>query len=71
MVEPLTTEELGIVEETVLSLLRKGKAEAKPSRQIIAELQSLGIDLGGRPDTRVAGHHAQIAPQRLPDLRQQ
>jgi hypothetical protein len=49
MVEPLTTEELGIVEETVLSLLRKGKVEAKPSRQIIAELQSLGIDLGGDP----------------------
>ena len=43
------TEQLTIVEETVLSLLGRGKINAKPSRQIIAELQSLGIDLGADP----------------------
>jgi len=43
------TEQLTIIEETVLSLLGKGKVNAKPSRQIIAELQSLGIDLGSDP----------------------
>ena len=43
------TEQLTIVEETVLSLLGKGKINAKPSKQIIAELQSLGIDLGADP----------------------
>ena len=43
------TEQLTIIEETVLSLLGKGKVNAKPSKQIIAELQSLGIDLGADP----------------------
>jgi len=43
------TEQLTVVEETVLSLLGKGKINAKSSRQIIAELQSLGIDLGADP----------------------
>ena len=43
------TEQLTVIEETVLSLLGKGKINAKPSRQIIAELQSLGIDLGADP----------------------
>ena len=42
-------EQLDIVEETVVSLLGKGKVNAKSSRQIIAELQSLGIDLGSDP----------------------
>ena len=43
------TEQLTVIEETVLSLLGKGKINAKPSKQIIAELQSLGIDLGADP----------------------
>jgi hypothetical protein len=43
------TEQLTIIEETVLSLLGKGKVNAKPSKQIIVELQSLGIDLGADP----------------------
>jgi hypothetical protein len=43
------TEQLTIIEETVLSLLGKGKVNAKSSKQIIAELQSLGIDLGADP----------------------
>lgn len=43
------TDELTVIEEVVLSLLGKGKVNAKPSRQIIAELQSLGIDLGSDP----------------------
>ncbi len=43
------TEQLTVIEETVLSLLGKGKVNAKPSRHIIAELQSLGIDLGADP----------------------
>ena len=43
------TEQLTIIEETVLNLLGKGKVNAKPSKQIIAELQSLGIDLGADP----------------------
>jgi len=37
------TEQLTIIEETVLSLLGKGKVNAKPSKQIIAELQSLAL----------------------------
>lgn len=44
-----TIDELTVIEETVLSLLGKGKANAKPSRQIIGELQALGIDLGSDP----------------------
>ncbi|MCS7187605.1 MAG: hypothetical protein RMK89_11730 [Armatimonadota bacterium] len=47
--------ELTVLEETVLSLLGKGKVNAKSSKQIIYELQSLGIELGSDPTRELRG----------------
>lgn len=56
------TEELTVLEETVLSLLGKGKVNAKSSKQIIGELQSLGIELGADPtrELRDVMHHLRM-----------
>jgi len=44
-----TVEGLSAIHEAVLSLLKKGRDGAKTSKQIIAELQAIGIDLGADP----------------------